>query len=66
MADFRWCNADIGNGHVDIVGRISKDNGNSWGQEFTLARGSGINGAQRDAKRCSSSRPKGISLAVRC
>lgn len=45
VADFRWCNADIGNGHVDIVGRISKDNGNSWGQEFTLARGSGINGA---------------------
>lgn len=45
VADFRWCNADIGNGHVDIVGRISKDNGNSWGHEFTLARGSGIDGA---------------------
>ena len=27
LSDYRPCKADIGNGHVDIVGRISTDNG---------------------------------------
>lgn len=45
VADFRWCGADIGFGHIDIVGRISKDNGETWSEQFTIADGSGINGA---------------------
>lgn len=45
VADFRWCDSDIGNGHVDIVGRISSDNGATWGEQFNIAVGSGIKGA---------------------
>lgn len=44
VADFRWCNSDIGNGRVDIVGRISADNGATWGDEFNIAVGSGEEG----------------------
>lgn len=39
--DYRWCGADIGFGRVDIVARISKDNGKTWGNEFTIAAGTG-------------------------
>ena len=46
ISDFRWCGADIGFGHVDIVGRISKDNGATWGEQFNIAVGSGISGAK--------------------
>lgn len=45
VADFRWCNSDIGNGRVDIVGRISTDNGATWGEQFNIAVGSGASGA---------------------
>lgn len=44
LSDYRPCKADIGNGHVDIVGRISTDNGQTWGEAFTVADGSGIGG----------------------
>ena len=44
IGDFRWCNSDIGYGHIDIVGRISPDNGNTWGDEFNIAVGSGEEG----------------------
>lgn len=46
VADFRWCGADIGFGHIDLMGRISKDNGNTWDEEFMIADGSGISGAK--------------------
>ena len=44
ISDYRYCRADIGNGHIDIVGRISTDNGQTWGEEFTIADGNGISG----------------------
>lgn len=46
VSDFRWCNNDIGFGHVDIVGRISEDNGKTWGDQFNIAVGSGVGGAK--------------------
>lgn len=46
ISDFRWCNNDIGFGHVDIVGRISEDNGNTWSEQFNIAVGSGVSGAK--------------------
>lgn len=42
LSDYRPCGADIGYGHVDIVGRISTDNGQTWGEAFTVADGTGI------------------------
>ena len=33
VGDYRFCGSDIGNGRVDIHGRISKDNGQTWGTE---------------------------------
>ena len=44
LSDYRPCGADIGYGHVDIMGRISTDNGQTWGEAFTVADGSGISG----------------------
>ena len=41
ICDHRPCGADIGNGDVDIVVRISKDNGETWGEEFKIADGDG-------------------------
>lgn len=46
ISDFRWCNNDIGFGHVDIVGRISADNGETWGEQFNIAVGTGVSGAK--------------------
>ncbi len=43
ICDYRPCNKDIGNGDVDIVCRISSDNGVTWGDEITLANGDGGN-----------------------
>lgn len=42
MSDYRYCGGDIGNGQVDIVARISRDNGRTWGEPYTVAAGSGI------------------------
>ena len=47
ISDYRPCRADIGYGEVDIVARISKDNGKTWGTQFTIGDGTG-NAASRD------------------
>lgn len=43
LSDDRFCGNDIGYGRVDIVGRISTDNGATWGAEFPVATGDGDN-----------------------
>lgn len=43
ISDYRPCGADIGYGEVDIMARISTDNGATWGKEFCLADGLGDN-----------------------
>ena len=43
ICDYRPCNKDIGYGEVDIVCRISSDNGATWGEELVLADGDGGN-----------------------
>lgn len=43
LSDDRYCGSDIGNGRVDIVGRISTDNGVTWGDQFNVAVGDGNN-----------------------
>ena len=45
VSDRRYCGSDIGNGHIDIVGRVSKDNGRSWSSDFILMDGTGKGGA---------------------
>ena len=45
ISDYRPCGADIGFGEVDIVARISKDNGKTWGDEFFIGNGTGVSGA---------------------
>ena len=42
VADSRPCRADIGYGRVDLHGRISQDNGKTWGDVFTIIEGDGI------------------------
>ncbi len=44
VADYRHSRADIGmanNGRIDLHGRISKDNGQTWGDIFTIVEGKG-------------------------
>ena len=41
IADYRFCRADIGFGHIDLHCRISNDNGKSWGNLFTIIEGDG-------------------------
>ena len=45
LADYRLCGSDIGWGRVDIHGRISRNGGRSWGDEFVLIEGSGVSKA---------------------
>ncbi|MCI6294443.1 MAG: hypothetical protein MR605_01620 [Bacteroidales bacterium] len=45
ISDYRPCGGDIGFGEVDIVARISKDNGLTWGNEFTIGDGTGVSRA---------------------
>ena len=45
LTDYRLCNMDIGYGRVDIHGRISRNGGRAWGEEFVLIEGSGVSGA---------------------
>lgn len=42
ISDKRWCGADIGFGHIDIVARLSNDNGETWSETQVVADGSGI------------------------
>ena len=41
VADYRHCRYDIGNGRIDLHGRISEDNGKTWGNIFTIIEGDG-------------------------
>lgn len=45
LADYRLCGNDIGYGRVDIHGRVSRNGGRSWGDEFVLIEGSGVSKA---------------------
>ena len=45
IADYRYCGTDIGFGRVDLVARISQDNGQTWGKEFVVVSGTGTTGA---------------------
>ena len=45
LSDYRYCKGDIGFGRVDIHGRMSHDNGATWGEEFSLIEGTGVSGA---------------------
>ena len=45
LTDYRICGSDIGFGRVDIHGRISRNGGRSWGDEFVLIEGSGVSKA---------------------
>lgn len=42
LTDYRPGGADVGSGHVNIVGKISSDNGVTWGEEFAVVTGSGV------------------------
>ena len=46
VSDYRPCGMDIGNGRVDLVARISNDNGRTWQPEFAIRRGTGLKGAR--------------------
>ena len=46
VADYRHSGADIGmvhNGRIDLLARISEDNGESWGDQFAIVEGQGAN-----------------------
>lgn len=41
VADYRFCRADIGFGHIDLHCCISNNNGKNWGELFTIVEGDG-------------------------
>ena len=41
VADYRYCESDIGYGPIDLRYRLSNDNGLTWSEEQTLADGTG-------------------------
>ena len=46
VADYRHSGSDIGvvnNGRIDLHARISKDNGTTWGNKFSIVDGKGAN-----------------------
>lgn len=45
IADRRYCYLDIGYGKIDIVARVSKDNGRTWTPDTVIQRGSGVEGS---------------------
>ena len=52
VADYRHSGADIGmatNGRIDIHGRISKDNGKTWGDIFSIIDGQGAAAANTNS-----------------
>ena len=52
VADYRHSGADIGmatNGRIDIHGRISKDNGKTWGDVFPIIEGQGAAAANTNS-----------------
>lgn len=42
LSDRRPCGNDIGYGRVDILGRVSRDNGASWSEPFNVLVGTGV------------------------
>lgn len=42
VADYRHCRGDIGAGKIDLRGRISHDNGNTWDDIFTIIEGGSV------------------------
>ena len=42
VTDRRYCGFDIGYGRIDMVARMSKDNGRTWSPDTVIQRGSGI------------------------
>ena len=46
FTDHRPCGSDIGYGEVDIMCRISRDGGRSWGEAFYVADGQGDKAAE--------------------
>jgi sialidase-1 len=38
VSDYRYCKSDIGYGYIDLVYRISRDNGHTWGKRSCLGR----------------------------
>lgn len=46
ISDNRPCGNDVGYGEVDIKCRISTDHGQTWGDEFFVANGTGIEAAE--------------------
>lgn len=45
VADRRYCGFDIGFGKIDIVARMSKNNGHTWSADTVIQRGTGTNGS---------------------
>lgn len=41
LSDRRYCGGDIGNGRVDIVSRLSRDNGHTWHEAQLVYEGTG-------------------------
>lgn len=41
LSDRRYCGADIGYGHIDMVARVSKDNGATWEDDYIVLKGTG-------------------------
>lgn len=42
ISDYRISKFDIGHGDIDLHGRISNDNGETWSNIFTIADGNGV------------------------
>ena len=51
ICDYRPCNQDIGYGEVDLVCRVSSDNGVTWTEEKIIADGKGDSYAEGDASK---------------
>ena len=51
ICDYRPCGNDIGYGEVDLVCRVSSDNGVTWTEERTIADGKGDSYAEGDASK---------------
>lgn len=45
VTDRRYCGFDIGFGKIDMVARVSKNNGRTWSADTVIQRGSGVNGS---------------------
>lgn len=62
--DRRYSGGDIGSGHLDVVGRISNDFGNTWGEDINWFDGTSSWGYGDPAAVCD--RDSNICLLVSC